>query len=82
MGGAGINIAKPLSPCLSLNAEKSQFLIRKLHKSYSFGKPQGATGKNISKEFESFGQHNREVYGGILGISDAEMEKLKGEGII
>jgi crotonobetainyl-CoA:carnitine CoA-transferase CaiB-like acyl-CoA transferase len=28
------------------------------------------------------GQHNREVYGGILGISDAEMEKLKSEGII
>jgi formyl-CoA transferase len=28
------------------------------------------------------GQHNREVYGGILDISDAEMEKLKSEGII
>jgi len=28
------------------------------------------------------GQHNQEVYGGILGISDAEMEKLKSEGII
>jgi crotonobetainyl-CoA:carnitine CoA-transferase CaiB-like acyl-CoA transferase len=30
----------------------------------------------------SIGQHNQEVYGGILGISDAEMEKLKSEGII
>jgi crotonobetainyl-CoA:carnitine CoA-transferase CaiB-like acyl-CoA transferase len=28
------------------------------------------------------GQHNQEIYGGILGISDAEMEKLKEEGII
>ena len=30
----------------------------------------------------SIGQHNQEVYGGILGISDAEMEKMKGEGVI
>lgn len=30
----------------------------------------------------SIGQHNQEVYGGILGISDAEIEKLKSEGII
>jgi hypothetical protein len=82
MGEGGTNIAKPLSPCLSPNAETLRFLIRKLHKSYSLGKRRGATGRNISKEFESFGQHNPKVYGGILGISDAEMEKLKGEGII
>jgi crotonobetainyl-CoA:carnitine CoA-transferase CaiB-like acyl-CoA transferase len=30
----------------------------------------------------SIGQHNQQVYGGILGISDAEMEKMKGEGVI
>ncbi|KPK90977.1 MAG: hypothetical protein AMJ94_08065 [Deltaproteobacteria bacterium SM23_61] len=30
----------------------------------------------------SIGQHNQEVYGGILGISDAEMEKMEGEGVI
>jgi crotonobetainyl-CoA:carnitine CoA-transferase CaiB-like acyl-CoA transferase len=30
----------------------------------------------------SIGQHNREVYGGLLGISVAEMEKLENEGII
>jgi crotonobetainyl-CoA:carnitine CoA-transferase CaiB-like acyl-CoA transferase len=36
----------------------------------------------FSSPAPSIGQHNREVYGGILGISDAEMEKLKSEGII
>ena len=28
------------------------------------------------------GQHNQEVYGGLLGISNTEMERLKSEGII
>ena len=28
------------------------------------------------------GQHNQEVYGSLLGISNAEMERLKSEGVI
>ncbi|MEZ4554494.1 MAG: CoA transferase [Dehalococcoidia bacterium] len=28
------------------------------------------------------GEHNREVYGGLLGISDAEIEQLEAEGVI
>jgi crotonobetainyl-CoA:carnitine CoA-transferase CaiB-like acyl-CoA transferase len=28
------------------------------------------------------GAHNREVYAGLLGLSDAELERLKANGII
>jgi CoA:oxalate CoA-transferase len=45
------------------------------------GKESGGLG-GFSSPAPSIGQHNREVYGGILGILDAEMEKLKSEGII
>ena len=30
----------------------------------------------------TLGEHNREVLGGMLGLSDAELEQLTGDGII
>jgi crotonobetainyl-CoA:carnitine CoA-transferase CaiB-like acyl-CoA transferase len=36
----------------------------------------------ITSSAPKIGQHNREIYGGLLGLTDREMQELKEEGVI
>ena len=41
-----------------------------------------ATPGSVKHRAPTLGEHNREVYGGMLGCSDAELERLAAEGVI
>ena len=41
-----------------------------------------ATPGGVKHRAPTLGEHNREVYGGMLGLSDAELETLAAEGVI
>ncbi len=41
-----------------------------------------ATPTSIDRSFPGVGEHNREVYGGLLGFSDEELKSLEEEGVI